>query len=140
MEKLRVLRPLPQKGSQLGDIREFHTKFNQSYEGPPRFLTQEEMRFRLKFLREEVQELEDAITAGNLPDALDALVDLDFVQKGTVYLMGFERVYRTAWTRVQDANMVKELAGTPERSKRGYAGDIIKPPGWTAPDHSDLCE
>lgn len=45
-----------------------------------------------------------------------------------------------AWGRVHKANMAKERATCAEDSKHGSAQDIIKPEGWTAPNHRDLFE
>lgn len=45
-----------------------------------------------------------------------------------------------AWERVQAANMAKVRASSAADSKHGSAQDIIKPAGWTAPDHRDLFE
>lgn len=48
--------------------------------------------------------------------------------------------FAAAWDRVHAANMAKERATCAEDSKHGSAQDIIKPEGWTAPDHRDLFE
>lgn len=48
--------------------------------------------------------------------------------------------FHTAWTRVHAANMAKERATSSDQSKHGSAQDIIKPAGWTAPNHRDLFE
>ena len=48
--------------------------------------------------------------------------------------------FAEAWNRVHAANMAKERATCAEDSKHGSAQDIIKPEGWTAPDHRDLFE
>ena len=48
--------------------------------------------------------------------------------------------FAKAWDRVQAANMAKVRASSAEQSKHGSAQDIIKPAGWTAPDHRDLFE
>lgn len=42
---------------------------------------------------------------------------------------------KEAWIEVQRANMSKIRAARPSDSKRGSAFDVVKPPGWTAPDH-----
>jgi hypothetical protein len=34
--------------------------------------------------------------------------------------------------------MAKVRAPSASASKRGNAHDVVKPPGWTAPDHTDL--
>lgn len=130
--------PIPVR--QLSDIEEFHRKFQQRYAGPPRAICGELRDFRLKFLREEVNELEEALRMGDLEKALDALVDLDYVLKGTIHLMGMARIYPEAWRRVHRANMAKELANDASRSTRGYALDVVKPPGWEAPRHWDLIQ
>src|SRR5262245_15797966 len=74
------------------DIAEFHKKFDISYDGPPRQLPPELLKFRVKFLYEEADEYEeqsgelevylekslkkrDAAIAESLADQLDALVD-----------------------------------------------------------------
>lgn len=48
--------------------------------------------------------------------------------------------FHEAWRRVHAANMAKVRATSAEQSKHGSAQDIIKPEGWTAPDHRDLFE
>lgn len=143
--------------NQMKDIRYFHHKFEQAYEGPPRLLDGDLAEFRIKFLLEEVKELGELFglevttsikpmvdkpepTPENMALALDALVDLDYVLKGTVHLLGYDRLYTPAWVRVHTANMKKVLTSSTAMSLaatgRGYAGDVIKPPGWVAPDHT----
>lgn len=48
--------------------------------------------------------------------------------------------FPAAWDRVHAANMAKERATSADQSKHGSAQDIIKPAGWTAPDHRNLFE
>lgn len=144
--------------NQLTDIIDFHTKFKQYYDGPPRMMVDELLKFRLKFLGEELKELAAAhgvVMEVNLvgtcepppqamPLAFDALIDMDYVLKGTVHLMGFSAVYQEGWRRVHHANMTKELARSVQASTdatgRGYAFDVIKPPGWRPPYHLDLMD
>jgi predicted HAD superfamily Cof-like phosphohydrolase len=138
------------------DIEEFHKKFGHTYEGKPRALTGELADFRTKFMYEELDEYNVAMASlrGLLADPreakdeaaitellehmLDALCDLVYVAIGTSYLHGFN--FREAWRRVQHANMQKVRAERAEDSKRGTAFDVVKPPGWTAPSHTDLVE
>jgi predicted HAD superfamily Cof-like phosphohydrolase len=140
----------------VADIEAFHTKFGLAYEGKSRGLTGELADFRLKFMYEELDEYNVAMASlrGLLADPreakdeaaitellehmLDALVDLVYVAIGTSYLHGFN--FREAWRRVQDANMQKVRAERAEDSKRGTTFDVVKPPGWTAPSHTDLVE
>jgi len=67
---------------------------------------------------------------------LDALVDLVYVALGTAVLSGFD--FEEAWRRVHRANMLKVKPRKGQYTKRRSAFDIVKPPGWQAPDLSDL--
>lgn len=123
---------------QLDDIRDFHEKFGLEYDGPPRIICGEERDFRIGFKKEELAELEDALRLGDLEKALDALVDLDYVIKGTIYLMGLADAYPEAWRRVHRANMAKVRATEADQSKRGSKLDVVKPDGWQPPSLRDL--
>ena len=108
--------------------------------------------FRLRFLTEELQELEEAMNANDLPGIADALIDLVYVALGTAHYYNFD------WDRLFDAvhasNMLKERAldhpyqvvGTccdqPQclHSKRGSTLDVVKPPGWKSPDIAGILE
>lgn len=138
------------------DIQDFHQKFGLEYNGKPRMLEPDLFGFRKKFMEEELKEWDDeqqllveALTAddGNpdhrriamgLHQQLDALVDLTYVVLGTAYLQFGPEVFHEAWKRVQAANMAKVRAQTADESKRGSTFDVVKPQGWTPPDHHDL--
>jgi predicted HAD superfamily Cof-like phosphohydrolase len=125
----------------LKDIKEFHEKFAQAYDGPPRALPEDLLRFRDKFLREEHKELRYSNRMNNLPELLDAFVDYAYVLFGTVYLAGMFPVFEQAWADVHAKNMQKERAHRDNPGKRGFVEfDIVKPPGWTPPDHTHLIE
>jgi len=113
--------------------------------------------FRRMFLKEEAKEYATATYRGNnalhltmdseakaheiteqLAHALDAIVDTIYVAVGNAYLHGFIPFLAEAWKRVHTANMAKVRASEASDSKRGTAFDVVKPPGWTAPDHRDL--
>jgi predicted HAD superfamily Cof-like phosphohydrolase len=115
------------------DIRHMHQYYEISYGGKPRPLNGSLDELRLKLLREELKEYEDATT---LEEKLDALVDLVVVALGAAEQHGFN--FNEAWERVLIANMRKRVAKTPEESKRGVIGDLYKPAAWVAPDLSDL--
>jgi len=134
------------------DIEEFHKKFGLEYDGKPRSLEPELSRFRRDFMKEELREYEDhAVSlqfelglekldqekvAKHLEEMLDGLVDLVYVVLGTSHIHGFD--FKEAWHRVHAANMAKVRVAKISDSKRGSAYDVVKPEGWTAPDHSDL--
>ena len=125
------------------DLEAFHERFGLEYTGMPRLLPGELLRFRVQFLQEELTEYISHIgkedTHDALEEALDALVDLVYVAIGTAYLHGFTpAIFDEAWRRVQDANMSKKRVERASDSKRGSMYDVIKPPGWTPPSHTDL--
>lgn len=114
-------------------IQLFHEKFGHQFPETPDFLSAEADQFRTNFM---IEELEEYIHAQTLEDKVDALVDLVVVAMGTAYMHGFEWPHH--WNEVYSANMRKERATNPDQSKRGTSLDIIKPEGWTGPDHSKI--
>jgi predicted HAD superfamily Cof-like phosphohydrolase len=117
-------------------IKEFHVKFELEYKDKPRTLPLELRHFRIDFMEEELVEYIEASHSGNLEKQLDALVDLVYVALGTAHMQGFD--FNEAFKRVHEANMKKIRATNAESSKRKSAFDVIKPPGWSPPDLSDL--
>lgn len=98
----------------------------------PTMLDFERGEFRLAFLREELTELERAISDEKLDDAVDALIDLIYVAVGTLGEMGV--TVQPTWDEVQRANMKKRRG---EKSTRSGSGgyDVVKPWDWTGPNH-----
>jgi predicted HAD superfamily Cof-like phosphohydrolase len=118
------------------DIEQFHQKFGVYPAIPyPSLLTADVMRFREKFMQEELNEFIEAHNNGDIITAFDSLIDLDYVLKGTALLMG---ITTTQWSLgfdcVQRANMKKMRAPTASASKRGSSLDVIKPEGWQPPE------
>lgn len=120
----------------IDDIAKFHEKFSipQRAESTP--IDPDLMRFRLKFLAEELKEANIAAAESNLPDFLDALVDLVYVAIGTAHVFNLD--FATAWASVQEANMKKVNRSEENPGKRGHSSDIVKPAGWVAPNHEAL--
>jgi predicted HAD superfamily Cof-like phosphohydrolase len=81
---------------------------------------------------------DDQGIAKRLESQLDALVDEVYVVLGTAYLQFGARIFNEAWRRVHHANMQKERAQKSGDSKRDSTFDVIKPMGWTPPNHIDL--
>ena len=117
------------------DISDMHTKYGVrpvvekfDKEKLAKFL-----EFRANFLQEELDELK---TAKNADDVVDALIDLCVVAIGTLDAMGAGAY--TAWDRVLEANMNKEVGIKESRPNPLGLPDLIKPVGWKAPSHADL--
>ena len=115
------------------DVRTFHEKFGVPMATSPSFLCDKTYEFRVKFLHEELAEFEKAHKERDMEGCADALVDLAYVLHGTALMMGLP--WDQLWKEVQRANMTKERASASTQSKRGCSLDVIKPAGWTGPDH-----
>lgn len=121
------------------DIAAFHRRFALPGPDAPALLPNEELTtFRVGFMKEELQEFEDAHAAGDLAEAADALIDLVYVAMGTAYMMGLP--WDELWNDVQRANMTKVRALVASDSKRGTTYDVVKPPGWVPPQGAKILE
>jgi predicted HAD superfamily Cof-like phosphohydrolase len=116
------------------DIADMHNKFGTN--AAIRKLDKESLakflQFRIDFLQEELNELKDAKSAD---DVVDACVDLCVVAIGT--LDAFDVDSYTAWNRVHEKNMQKEVGIKASRPNPLGLPDLIKPAGWTSPSHVD---
>tara|TARA_R110002012_G_scaffold215674_3_gene386702 strand:+ start:4594 stop:4986 length:393 start_codon:yes stop_codon:yes gene_type:complete len=114
-------------------IKEMHNKFGITSEKVK--FSDEEKKFRICAMQEELDEYKEANTK---EDQLDALVDLVVFAFGTAERQGMLEVFEEAFKRVMKANCQKEIG---QNQKRGsFQLDLVKPKGWTAPDLSDLVE
>lgn len=119
-------------------VSDFHKKFQLEYNGPARALPDDMVKFRVDFLQEELDEYKKAIEEGNLENQFDALLDLVYVAVGNAHLQGFP--FNEGMSLVQAANMSKIRALRESDSKRGSTYDVVKPEGWTPPNHKPLIE
>lgn len=117
----------------MADVAEFHEQVVHVATPPePTLLTIERQNWSVNFLQEELDEFKQAHHDSNLPDAVDALVDLIYVAIGRLLEMGVPPT--EAWDPVQRANMAKQRGKT----HRGVDTDAAKPEGWLPPDHETL--
>lgn len=128
------------------DVLRFHRKMGLPIGNfnDPQPLSPELMGQRIKFMQEELNELEEAalelqyvtnqlrrerLTA----EIFDGLLDLNYVSCGTAVMMGMP--WEEGWDLVQAANMAKmREADKDDEHHRG----VVKPPGWKAPDIQGL--
>jgi predicted HAD superfamily Cof-like phosphohydrolase len=122
------------------DIQDMHAKFGVN--SVVREFDSEKLKkfleFRANFLQEELDELKSAI---NADDVVDALIDLCVVAIGT--LDAYDVNAYTAWNRVFEKNMEKEVGIKASRPNKLGLPDLIKPTmashgyDWVAPTHED---
>jgi len=114
------------------DMQDFHEKFELPQTPVPSFADAEIMAFRIKFMREELNEFCVAYRQDNLTEAFDALLDLVYVVMGTAWMCNFP--WNRGWEAVQQANMHKIRAKNTSESKRKSRFDVVKPVGWNPPN------
>lgn len=88
--------------------------------------------FRVEMLREEVQELEDALRAGDMLEVLDALTDIQYFLAGAYLEYGLQMAALPAFMEVHRSNMSKlGEDGKPIKNEQGKA---LKGPNYFKPD------
>lgn len=120
---------------QMDLVKAMHTKFGISGGNVPHKLEDDERKFRITAMQEELDEYRDAKT---LEDEFDALLDLKVFVDGTLERQGMSDIELEGYRRIMTANLAKELGGNAKRGN--FQIDLVKPKGWIAPDHSDLIE
>ena len=93
----------------------------------------EYLKFRAKFLEEELTELNNAIYYVDNEEVVDALIDLCVVAIGT--LDAFKIDSHKAWKEVLKANMKKEVGVKKGRPNPLGLPDLKKPKDWEPPSH-----
>ena len=114
-------------------IAEFNDKFRFSAED----MDIERLMLKHSQAEEEANEMLDAIVDKNAEDVVDSLIDQVYIALGTLYLLDVD--IRKAFLEVHMCNMAKERGIKTDRSytlSGDQEFDVIKPNGWTGPDHS----
>ena len=62
---------------------------------------------RVNLIKEELNELEQALNDDNKVEVLDALVDLQYVLSGAINQLGFSKIFNLAFQEVHTNNMTK---------------------------------
>ena len=106
------------------DIETFGTACDQ----PP---SESNYKMYLDLIREETDELEEAIQDNDKVEQLDALVDILVVTMGAIRAAGWDG--EAAWKEVMDTNFAKIDPTTGKVIKR-EDGKVLKPEGWKAPE------
>jgi predicted HAD superfamily Cof-like phosphohydrolase len=90
----------------------------------------ENYKMYLDLIREETDELEEAILDNDKVEQLDALVDILVVTIGAIRAAGWDGA--GAWEEVMRTNFAKIDPETGKVRKR-EDGKVLKPEGWEAP-------
>jgi predicted HAD superfamily Cof-like phosphohydrolase len=91
------------------------------------------MQFRLAMMQEELDETKMAFDDKNAEEMVDGIIDLCVFAIGTLEVFGVDA--NKAWDEVYKANMSKEVGIKEGRPNPLGLPDLVKPEGWTGPEH-----
>lgn len=113
------------------NIFEDQKKFMEACDQTTNQLNEKQFNLYCKLIREETNELIDAIMVNDRKEILDALIDILVVTTGAIHSGGFNG--EGAWKEVMKTNFAKIDPQTGKVKKR-EDGKILKPEGWKAPE------
>lgn len=91
----------------LSAVSEFHNTFKHPISPKPTMPAEKRCALRVALLREELEELEEAIAQKDLVAVADALCDLQYVLSGAVLEFGLGDKFAQLFEEVQRSNMSK---------------------------------
>jgi len=93
--------------SALSSVAAFHRLFRAPILASPAIPSADRCQLRVSLLKEEVQELADAIKDNDIVEIADALADIQYVLSGAVLEFGMGGCFKTLFDDVQRSNMSK---------------------------------
>ena len=122
--------------SNFEDVKTFMKTFGQMVKTKPQFPDEETMQLRYDLIKEELNELEQAMKTKDLKEVADALTDILYVTYGAGYAYGIN--LDKCFKEVQRANMSKlGKDGKPIYNDRGK---VMKGPNYLAPNLKQFVE
>jgi len=122
--------------SNFEDVKKFMETFGQMVRTRPQFPDEKTMQLRCDLIKEELNELEQAMKTKNLKEIADALTDILYVTYGAGYAYGID--LDKCFKEVQRANMSKlGKDGKPIYNDRGK---VMKGPNYRAPNLKQFVE
>jgi len=122
--------------SNFENVKTFMKTFGQMVRTKPQFPDEETMQLRYDLIKEELNELEQAMKTKDLKEVADALTDILYVTYGAGYAYGIN--LDKCFKEVQRANMSKlGKDGKPIYNDRGK---VMKGPNYLAPNLKQFVE
>ena len=117
-------------------VKKFMNTFGQEVLNKPTFPENKIIKLRLDLIKEELNELEEAIKNKNLVEVADALTDILYVTYGAGH--GFGINLDSCFYEVQNSNMSKlDENGSPIYNENGK---VLKGPNYFEPNLKKLIE
>lgn len=118
-------------------VQEFHESFDLPVKDQPDISDPKTNLLRINLLAEELDELKEALTQGDMVEVLDALTDLQYVLDGAYLSFGLQDVKHKAFEEVHRSNMSK-LGADGKPIRREEDGKVLKGPDYFKPDLSQF--
>ena len=118
--------------SNFNKVGTFMKTFGQEVKTKPSFSTDKINKLRIDLIKEELQELTDAMNNKDLLEVADALTDLLYVTYGAGHAFGID--LDKCFEEVQNSNMSK--LGENGEPIYNEAGKVMKGPNYFKPDLS----
>ena len=122
--------------SNFEDVKTFMKTFGQIIRTKPQFPDQKTMQLRFDLIKEELNELEEAMKEKNLKEVADALTDILYVTYGAGCAYGFD--LDKCFKEVQRANMSK--LGEDGKPIYNEKGKVMKGPNYLEPNLKQFVE
>ena len=122
--------------SNFTDVKTFMETFGQIVRTKPQFPDEKTMQLRYDLIREELNELEQAMKTRNLKEIADALTDILYVTYGAGFAYGID--LDKCFKEVQRANMSK--LGTDGKPIFSEKGKVMKGPNYSEPNLKQFVE
>ena len=122
--------------SNFEDVKIFMATFGQMVRTKPQFPDEETMQLRYDLIKEELNELEQAMKTKDLKEVADALTDILYVTYGAGYAYGIN--LDKCFKEVQRANMSK--LGTDGKPIYNEKGKVMKGPNYLKPNLKQFVE
>ena len=112
----------------------FMKTFGQQVKDKPSFSSEKINQLRMSLIKEELEELEEAMNNKDLVEVADALTDILYVTYGTGHALGIN--LDKCFNEVQNSNMSK--LGKNGKPIYNEFGKVMKGPGYFKPDLKKL--
>ena len=122
--------------SNFTDVKTFMETFGQIVRTKPQFPDEKTMQLRYELIKEELNELEQAMKTKNLKEIADALTDILYVSYGAGYAYGIN--LDKCFKEVQRANMSK--LGNDGKPIYNEEGKVMKGPNYSEPNLKQYVE
>lgn len=111
-------------------VKKFMKAFGQEVREEPSFPDGDTIRLRIDLIREELEELVDAIAADDIVEVADALTDILYVTYGAGHAFGidleacFREVHHSNMSKLEDGKPIHRADGKVMKGKNYFAPNL----------------